>query len=944
MLNANINDIEVYPRQATSTTSTHICNADLVLRALRNTANLAEALTFCGAYISVTSTTTISVPTTLISTETAVTTVFYKREDGSYGSYNPEEDSYEEMIRRRGEGDELEYPRWLATTFAASRVTSACKCLTLPEISTTVLVTKFVTATVVETESVKTTPSTSSTTKATCSSATTGSSSSGSEEEEEEGSTTSPTTSSTTTSEEPEETTTPTTTPTTTGEEPETTSSTTTTTTTTSEEPEETTTPPTTPTTTGEEPETTSSTTTTTTSEEPEDTTTSSATATATTSEEPEATGGSEEPETITAEDEREADPTTTTSEEPASEPTTTEEPEPETTTSEEPEPKTTTSEDPESATPPGPSPNENPTTATTTTSSTTTSPTGTPTVYLGCYIDSISGKALRYQFPDDTLTPSVCANICSSRGYTYYGVEYSRECYCDNSLNTASFQVLSEECDMTCAGDSSQKCGGRDRINIYTFDTNVEGREEPDVNNDDIEYTSLGCYQEPPSGKALSKVFSSNSMTHELCQYYCWSLGQAKFAGVEYGRECWCGNDLNPAATPASPPSSCNMPCSGDSSKTCGAGGYLELYSSGPPVPTTTSSSSTTAPPSSTSTTSTATIIDTASFTTPTGICNPVEWSPATGYNFHFTSNDALSQWTVSGVSTSVTTYFVNGDINPSALQLLFTGSSTVTLSRIIPVTAGITYSITWNTYSPDISLSISAVSDSSVTDVTTPSSSFSSKELTITPTVDSVTLSITIPGVVDAEVILDAVDIRPISAGTFTPPTLGSEVKLINFKNGGDVSEGVSYVGNVVETITPSGAGILGYTTGVTEEASARDVEFGPVPFSASIVTYSVTASLSNFPGNDEQWVLQTKIKSKKSNGCFVGVSYGGAVIARTPLSGCQDVWEDVKSVPFVIPEGASGDVVVSVECGSGGFVAEVWVDDVVVRVVEGMAVNRF
>ncbi|KAK6507971.1 hypothetical protein TWF481_006391 [Arthrobotrys musiformis] len=916
------NNVNIVPRQATTT---HVCNADLVLRALRATANLAEALSFCGAYISVTSTTTISLPTSITTTESAVTTVFYKRDDGTYSSY---EDSYEEMLRRRAEGGEVEYPKWLEKTFAPSRVTSACLCLTLPAVSTTVFVTEFVTATAVRTESVKTS---SSTTTASEEESTTASSSSTTSEEPEE--TTSSTTSeSTTTSEEPEETTTSSSTTTTSEEESTTTS-----------------------TTTSEEESTT--TTTTTSSEEEEATTTTSSEeeSTTTTSEEPEATGGSEEPE-ATPEDEQvdpttteepgpttteseptgteepEADPTTTeepesdpttteeagttTTEEPESEPTATEESEPtttdepesepttsdepETTTTEEPEPttteepETTTSEGPEPTTTEdpttdGPSPNGDPTT-------TTSSPTGTPTVSLGCYIDGISGKALRYQFADDALTPSLCATICSSRGYSYYGVEYSRECYCDNSINTASFQVLSEECDMTCAGDSSIKCGGRDRINIYTFDTSIEGREEPDVGNDDIQYSSLGCYQEPTSGKALTKVFSTGSMTHELCLYYCWRMA-ATYAGLEYGRECWCGSVLNPDATPASA-GSCNVPCAGDSTKTCGAGGYLELYSSGLPVATTTSSSTTSSTP-----TSTVTTIGTASFTTPTGLCNPVEWSPSTGYNFHFTSDNALSEWISSGVTTDVTTYIVNGDINPSALQILFSGPATVVLERIFPVTPGITYSITWNVLS-SVDVDIIAVADGSVSEVIPSSGEFVRKAVEITPSVDSIGISVSITGVDGAEVVLDSVDIRPLSAATTEPLVLGEEVKLVNFRVGGDVSDGVEYVGDIVEVITPSGAGVLGYVDGI--DGSARDVELGPVPFTASTVTYGITVTLSQFPGGGEQWVLQTKVKSSKTVGCFVGVYYGGQVFSRTALSGCSGQWDEVRSLPFVIGEG--------------------------------------
>ncbi|KAK6526114.1 hypothetical protein TWF281_011151 [Arthrobotrys megalospora] len=862
------------PRQATTTT--HVCNADNLLRALRNTANVAQAATFCGAFLSITSTTTISVPSTVISTKTAVTTIFYKRDDGSYGSYNPEE---EDDLKKRsascsGSSSSVPYPSWLAATYPASRVSSACKCMTLPEVSTTVLVTKYEVVTVGVTESVKTSESTTT-------------------EEPEPTTTTTQEPGTTTTSEEPEPTTSEEPEPTTTEEpestttteepEPETTTSseepesTTTTeepeTTTTSDEPETATSEPPEPTTTTEEPEPT-------TTEEPESTTTTEEPEPTTTSEEPEPTTTSEEPQTTTEEPE----PETTTTEDPE---TTTTEPDPEPTTTTEPEPEPTTTSEPETTT------SEDPTSTTADPTTTTTPPTGTPTVYLGCWIDAISGKALRYQYPDDTLTPSVCAAICSTHGYTYYGVEYGRECYCDNAINPASFQVLSGECDVACAGDSAQICGGRDRINIYTFDTNIEGSDEPDLDSDEIEYTSMGCYQEPPAGKALSKVFSSGQMTHELCQYYCWSLGESKFAGVEYGRECWCGNDLNPAATPASSPSSCNMPCAGDNGQTCGAGGYIELYSSGVPVPTTTSTSSTTTSPPSTTTTSDSptSTLSTAAFTTPTGTCNPVEWSSASGYNFHFTSDDALSQWTVSGVSSSVTSYFVTGSINPSALQLLFSASTTVTLTRIIPVTPGITYSITWHTYhSSSASISFSAVSDNSVTDIASTADEYSSTQLTITPTVDSITLAVIITGIEDSEAILDAVDIRPISAGTFTPPTLGEIIKIL-----------ILFI--------PSGAGSVGYTTGI-DGANARLVEFGPVPFSATVVKYTITASLTgSFPAGEGEWVVQTKVQSENSNGCFVGVSFGNKVVGRTPLSGCREVWEDVGSVPFAIGSGGGG-----------------------------------
>jgi WSC domain len=57
------------------------------------------------------------------------------------------------------------------------------------------------------------------------------------------------------------------------------------------------------------------------------------------------------------------------------------------------------------------------------------------------------------------------------------------------------------------------------------------------------------------------------------------------QYAGVEYGRECWCGNSLNfngnPGATPGQnvSDSQCNFECPGNSSEFCGAGVRLNLY-----------------------------------------------------------------------------------------------------------------------------------------------------------------------------------------------------------------------------------------------------------------------------------------------------------------------------------------------------------------------------
>ncbi|KAG2165383.1 hypothetical protein JADG_005122 [Aureobasidium aubasidani] len=67
--------------------------------------------------------------------------------------------------------------------------------------------------------------------------------------------------------------------------------------------------------------------------------------------------------------------------------------------------------------------------------------------------------------------------------------------------------------------------------------------------------------------------LFSDN--TPYKCASTCQSLGY-KYAGTEYGSECWCANAAPTSSTKAT---DCNMACSGDKTQTCGAGNRLSVY-----------------------------------------------------------------------------------------------------------------------------------------------------------------------------------------------------------------------------------------------------------------------------------------------------------------------------------------------------------------------------
>ena len=105
--------------------------------------------------------------------------------------------------------------------------------------------------------------------------------------------------------------------------------------------------------------------------------------------------------------------------------------------------------------------------------------------------------------------------------------------------------------------------------------------------------YKYIGCYQEtsndPAAGgiRALSNgtlvwyycsgqaqsanpqcfQHQSTTMSVESCISLC---GNSKYAGLEYGNECWCAPTLNPQSMKQSD-SNCTFICSGDQSEICG-------------------------------------------------------------------------------------------------------------------------------------------------------------------------------------------------------------------------------------------------------------------------------------------------------------------------------------------------------------------------------------
>ncbi|KAI6710688.1 hypothetical protein JHW43_006802 [Diplocarpon mali] len=198
-----------------------------------------------------------------------------------------------------------------------------------------------------------------------------------------------------------------------------------------------------------------------------------------------------------------------------------------------------------------------------------------TPFKYAGCFVDSGRPRTLLYTGPRlyTSQTVQQCVAFCKGKQYQYAGLEYGEECFCGASVN--NIQVDESDCNQPCTGDSSEICGAFDRISIYQDPT------FPVADYTTIsDYQQLGCHSEGSNGRSLAwrqDQVDSTTLTVKTCLRAC-KAGGWSFAGLEYASECYCGVALGIGTLPIDD-STCNMPCNGDATETCGGRNALDLF-----------------------------------------------------------------------------------------------------------------------------------------------------------------------------------------------------------------------------------------------------------------------------------------------------------------------------------------------------------------------------
>ncbi|KAK7958461.1 wsc domain-containing protein [Apiospora saccharicola] len=382
---------------------------------------------------------------------------------------------------------------------------------------------------------------------------------------------------------------------------------------------------------------------------------------------------------------------------------------------------------------------------------------------FAGCYSEAANGRALTGSSQAvDTLTLESCAAFCN--GFTYFGAEYGRECYCGNSLNAGSTMtgISQTDCSMTCAANSTELCGAGGRLSMYTY--NPGGNQTapatttttkpvattsptstptapagPSVVQQAGTFAYSRCVTEATNGRALSGLsYYNDTLTVEMCASICAGY---PMMGVEYGRECYCGTATNVGSVNASE-SDCRMLCPGNKSEYCGSGNRLNLYTQAPVststavTSTTSTSSSASASVTTTATSSSATL--SATLSTTGSASSGTMGVPAT------------ASQSASAVSSSASLTSTSSNVLSTSSSASSTASSSASISSSSAISSSSSLSassavsspvLISSSASPSTSSSVSSIgSTSSASASSTPASSTASNSLTSTATSTSV------------------------------------------------------------------------------------------------------------------------------------------------------------------------------------------------------------
>ncbi|XP_038059640.1 WSC domain-containing protein 2-like [Patiria miniata] len=217
----------------------------------------------------------------------------------------------------------------------------------------------------------------------------------------------------------------------------------------------------------------------------------------------------------------------------------------------------------------------------------------GTRVLYLGCYQDETqrTQRVLREGFIADVrrMTLAMCIRHCNKRGSYYAGLEFHSECYCGRRIyhSKPANQSL---CNATCAGNSSETCGGAPYLSIYQLlsddergsDPARQGQESSDPEGLADDFRACVPRPHAPSNQPILPLgffTTAPKMTVDSCVTTCYER-LFPVAALGAGKECHCGRFTEEFRMEKTlSPHECNVPCAGDENYYCGGESTLSVY-----------------------------------------------------------------------------------------------------------------------------------------------------------------------------------------------------------------------------------------------------------------------------------------------------------------------------------------------------------------------------
>ncbi|KAF4825695.1 WSC domain-containing protein [Colletotrichum siamense] len=545
----------------------------------------------------------------------------------------------------------------------------------------------------------------------------------------------------------------------------------------------------------------------------------------------------------------------------------------------------------------------------------TTTSPaTVSNFAYQGCYTDNVPQRVLSGAVKfDGAMTLEMCASFCSSSNYGVFGVEYSGECYCGNSLDTASKKVAETECTMKCKGNNAELCGDGNRLNVFALPSgSITATSNPTGSTNGFWYQS--CWNDNINGRSLKEnILFADDMTVEKCSNFCKSY---QYFGLEYGGECYCGNTLGGTKAPEA---DCSQHCKGDGTQFCGNGNRLSLYSINPPA----------------------------------GTCNANFHGDLTSFSVSIGTDNDLKPWVHETGGAAIS--YVTGDQNALSYQAAFGASvsSSDNLWQAFNVIQGAVYEVSvrfkvggslgsisasLQVGNPGVGLS-DVASDTQIVLANTASSNdgiWQTMKVTFTPrfNVAKVYLKASMASGAGSSsyVVWDSVTFKQTSASTYSVASTNGQM-FVDYRSG--VVQYASWVSPGTDDIVAPAATKPTIkemaTSGYDNAAGSRHVYMGDSNDApATGPAWRLAGLLSGNP--TAKSVMRTHFRSTNSNNCFMQMLSLGQLIGIMMLDGCSGQWQTFESVPFYPAEDRWWQM--SIECYNQGHDASAWVDSVELR----------